>query len=447
MGLIFCILAFVGAYYGTRRSLGLGMSAVLIAGYLYGILRARYLDSFTHFIFDSGVLALYIAHFTRRGIEAPGHAVELFEWARSLILWPIIVFCLGVLYPQHILIQLVGLRAAIWFLPFLIVGVWTRPADLVWIARTLSVMNLVALVFALGEYVLGLEAFFPKNSVTELMYRSKDVAGFSAYRIPATFSSSAAYGSTMVTAMPWLIGRLVSPDSRFYERLLMGAGIMAGSLGIFLCGSRSPVVGLVFLGLFAGYLLRARIGSLSLLVVVGAVVAFFVSGSERLQRFMSLQDQELVTERLLHSANVSIIELLMEYPVGTGLGSAFGTSIPGFLSHLLVEQIGAENEYARIGLEQTIVGLSLWFAFLVWVLRRSPPKMTGGWLISVQLMWAYALMTWLTAFMGCGALMSIPGTPMVLFMMGILGRSRVPGVVKKSAPSPKPIKGAAWHPG
>jgi hypothetical protein len=63
----------------------------------------------------------------------------------------------------------VGLRAAVWFLPFLLVGVQASAADLVLVTRSLALLNLVALAIGLGEYFLGLEAFLPGNASTALI--------------------------------------------------------------------------------------------------------------------------------------------------------------------------------------------------------------------------------------------------------------------------------------
>jgi hypothetical protein len=123
------------------------------------------------------------------------------------------------------------------------------------------------------------------------------------------------------------------------------------------------------------------------------------------------------------SANVGVLDLLMEYPMGGGLGSAFGTSIPSFLQHLAPQDpIGAENEYSRIGIEQGVVGLGLWLAFLSWFFTRT--TLYGGTSISLYypLTLFYLLLTWGLAWMGTGLLLSVPGTAIVLFQMGRLGR-------------------------
>jgi hypothetical protein len=426
MGLLLSLAAFVSSLLGARRSVGAGMAALLVAGYFYGLLRARFLDGFSHFIFDAAMFGLYLGHFSRVRSVRPPKAPELYQWATVLILWPIIIFGLALFYPQHLLIQLVGLRAAIWFLPFLLLGAWARLDDLRLMARALAVLNLLVLLVALGEYFLGLEAFLPRNAVTEGMYRSNDVAGYTAHRIPATFISAAAYGTMMAQSVPWLVGRWADVREGLLEKALMVAALLAAAIGVFLCASRIPVILLVAMGLVVAWQFRTRLGYLVPALLLVVVVAYLVKGNERLQRFASLQDADLVTERIRGSANLSVIELLLSYPMGAGLGSAFGTSIPSFLQHLMTQEpIGAENEYARIGLEQSLVGVVLWIGFIVWLLARPRIGWPGGWRVAERLTWLFVVISWATAVLGCGTLLAIPGTCLLLFQMGLLGRAPI----------------------
>jgi hypothetical protein len=426
MGLLLSVVAFVSSFACARCSVGAGMSAMLVVGYVYGILRARFPDGFSHFTFDAAVLGLYLGHFSRvRGFRPP-KAPELYQWVAALIAWPVLIFGLSIFYPQHVLIQLVGLRAAVWFLPFLLLGAWARLDDLRLMAQALAVLNLLALLVAMVEYFLGLEVVFPRNAVTEFMYRSNDVAGYTAHRIPATFISAHAYGGMMAQSIPWLVGRWADAHEGYMEKALMVAALLAAAIGVFLCASRIPVVLLVSMGLIVAYRFRTRLGYLLPALLIGVVVAYLVRGNERLQRFASLQDADLVAGRIQGSANLSVIELLLSYPMGAGLGSAFGTSIPSFLQHLMTkEPIGAENEYARIGLELSLVGVVLWIGFIVWLLARPRVGWPGGWRVAERLTWLFVLLSWATAVLGCGTLSAIPGTSILLFQMGLLGRAPV----------------------
>ena len=138
------------------------------------------------------------------------------------------------------------------------------------------------------------------------------------------------------------------------------------------------------------------------LVAVGltAIALGVAADNERLQRAITLEDTEFVSERIRASANESFFELMIQYPAGAGMGSAFGTSIPYFLADRTPTAIGLENEYSRILVDQGLVGLGLWLAFLVWLLHRPPPpfRLDVPWGLGVIFMYALVSTNWLTAF-------------------------------------------------
>jgi hypothetical protein len=424
MGLILSLVAFAASWLFGRRSLGAGLAVVLTAGFAFGIVRANYLDGFSPFLFDAAVFGLYLARFSPpNGLKAR-HARGLTVWVGALIGWPIVLFCLAALFPQHLLIQLVGLRAAVWFLPFLLLGASARLDDLTLVTRTLAVLNLVELPLAASEYYQGLEAFLPRNPVTELVYRSNDVAGHAYHRIPGTFPAAGIYGTVMVATIPWLVGRWSMPGVALGERWLLGAAVVAAALGTFMSGSRTPVVFLFALSFFVAYLFRVRARYLIPAIGVAVLVGYAVAGSDRLQRFASLQDTDVIVDRLQGSVNLTLLDLFVEYPLGVGLGRAFGTSIPSFLAHLAERPIGAENEYARIAVEQGLMGMTMWVAFLVWFFLRRRAGVSPAWRLGAKLMFVNTLLVWGTGLIGCGLLSSIPGTTLLLFQMGMLARDR-----------------------
>jgi hypothetical protein len=423
MGIVFTVTAFVASLWCGRRSLGAGMSVVLAAGYFYGIVRANFQEGNSFFLYDVAVFGLYLSRFTLPNAVPPRYAKELTPWVRALIGWPIVMVALGVLFPQHTLIQLVGLRSAIWYLPFLLLGVSACLEDLTLVARTLAFLNIGALVFALGEYTLGLQRFYPLNATTAIIYRCNDVAEHSAYRIPATFSNAASYGSVMVATIPWLVCRWQMPRLALLERWLFGLALLAAMLGVFLCASRLPAVVLLALGASLAYLLRTRMSYLIAALGFALLVGYIVSGDNRLQRFTTLQDMDYVEKRIQVSVNADIIDLLLEYPLGAGLGSAFGTNIPSFLNHLMDQKpLSAENEYARIGLEQGLVGLALWLGFLAWFVGRRRANPPPDWKLGYKLMFLHTIISFGTAFVGCGLLVGIPQTALFLFQIGMLAR-------------------------
>jgi len=92
----------------------------MTVGYFYGILRANVPDSTMHFLFDAGAVGFYLALITRglnRRQRAQFRVVQ--PWMALLIGWPVLLFLFPV---QDPLIQLVGLRGEILFIPFILIG-------------------------------------------------------------------------------------------------------------------------------------------------------------------------------------------------------------------------------------------------------------------------------------------------------------------------------------
>lgn len=437
IGLLLSVTAFVAAFVAGRIGLGLGMFAVATVGYFYGILRANYYDGYSHFLFDAACFGLYLAQaetMLKLLRRRPGHPLVI--GFKVLFLWPFCVLALFFLFPQSPLIQFVGLRAAVWFLPFLLLGGAATERDLNTLARGLALLNLVTLAFALAEYHWGVERFFPKNPTTELIYKSRDVAGFTAYRIPATFSSAAAYGGTMVASLPWLFGRWVQRSTSLLEKGLMLTSMAASALGVFLCGARSPVILMFFLVGYMVLQLRSHLPALLLVLATGGAIAYVVSSDERMQRFTTLEDTERVVRRIHGSANVGILEVVVSYPLGNGLGGATGTSIPAFLMNEQsnFRQIGGENEYCRIALELGLIGLFLWIGFLVAILTRKAYGPSPAWDTGARILWLYSAISWGTALIGTGTLTSIPSTSFLLLGMGVISapnRAAVRGTVPR----------------
>jgi hypothetical protein len=430
MGAGFCVVAFVAAWLLGRRSLSAGLGGVLTAGYLYGIVRANYLDSFTHFIFDSAVAGFYLAMLMNPPPTArDSRLAPLQGWLKLLLGWSCIMFLLPL---QHPLIQLVGLRGNGFLLPFLLIGGWLQREDAVRLALWLAVLNLLALVFAVAQYFVGVEPFFPVNAVTEIIYKSGDVAGFSAYRIPACFANAHSYGGAMVFSLPWLFGAWMQPDAGPRRRGLLLAGMSAAVLGVFLCASRTHVLLLAVLAIAVACsgALRARHVVPLLLALV--VIGFVVSGEERLQRFVTLLDSESVVERIEGSVNLSFFELALSYPMGNGMGAG-GTSIPFFLIGLLQNPIGLENEYGRLLLELGLPGLFLWLAFILWIARQWPPRTDDSWWLGRRLLWCLSLACFANGLMGIGMMTAIPQSTLLFVGIGFLttpapmGRSAVAG--------------------
>jgi hypothetical protein len=417
-----CVAAFFLAYLAGRRSLVAGIIVVLSLGYFYGLLRANLPETGSHFIFDASVLGLYLtqlpAAFKNR---TQSHLKSMREWVVVLIAWPLMLFVLPI---QDYSVQLVGLRGNIFMLPFLLLGARLKGDDIRKLALAFAVLNVVAFSFATAEYYLGLERFYPQNEVTELIYRSvvdEDYANpdrSTALRIPATFTSAHAFGGTMVLSFAFLFGAWVHKAAGRYEKRLLLLAMVFSITAIFMAAARSPVIILGLLlatTLFPG---RLRLQSFALWLIMLCGVGWIVSSEDRLQRFLTLKDVDIVSDRISISVNANFFEVLTEYPMGNGLGGG-GTSIPYFLQDRVIPPtVFMENEYARIVLEQGIFGLLLWIAFIAWLFLRRPPGGANEWLIGRRLVWVVSAAFFVTGMIGVGLFTSIPGTVMMFLGVG-----------------------------
>lgn len=419
----FPLAAFLGVFALTLRSLGHGFVALFAVGYFNGLVRANFLSVFTTFMFDAALLGLYLGFFAGRQREAAGvFSGAAGQWVLLLVAWPALLSLIPV---NDFLVQLVALRATVWFLPVLLVATSLSGRDLVLIARGLAVLNLFALGGGVYVYQFGVESLYPENAVTQIIYLSRDVARFQYHRVPSIFLSSAAYGSAMLLSLPFLLGQAFGVRVGTADRVLAAVGVAAAVGGLLLCAGRTPVVLLGGATLVAWVCTRFNpaIGIAAVgLIGAGAAIA---ATNERFQRAASLEDTEYVSERLQASANESFFDLMAEYPAGAGMGSSAGTSIPFFLADRAPRAIGLENEYSRILVDQGLFGLLLWLAFLVWLLHRPPPlRLDCPWGFGVVLMFSLVLCSWATAFIGTGILSAIPASVLMLAQMGVLVRVR-----------------------
>jgi hypothetical protein len=417
MGAVLCLVAFLASFLLGRRSVVAGVGAVLTTGYLYGILRANFLDTFAHFHFDCAVLGLYAAQFASWS-HRPGTPAEraLRSWTGWLIAWVGVMFLLPM---QPMLIQLVGLRGNAFMLPFLLIGGRLKEPGLSRLCLWVAGLNLVALFFATAEYFLGVPAFYPENEVTDLIYKSKDIAGATAYRIPACFPHAHGFAGTMVITVPWLMGAWMQPRQAPWRRLLLLAGMAAAFVGTFMAAARVFLVLLFVLLVIITLSGQLRLGYLIVWVMMIAGVGYLVSGEERMQRFLTLQKTDEVMTRIEGSINVTFWELMTLYPMGNGLGGG-GTSVPFFLRHLIKDPVLIENEYGRIMLEQGLAGLFLWLAFLVWAFSRPTPRKSDPWRLGWRLLWYTCLGNFALSLLGTGLMVSIPLTTLLFLGVGFL---------------------------
>jgi hypothetical protein len=414
MGIFLCIAAFVITFVAARRSAVAGLGSLATTGYFYGILRANYPQTASHFIFDAAVVAfclVWLFHTPDAATRRRSNAI--LPWLAVLIAWPVLLAFLPL---QDPLVQLVGLRGNIFLLPFLLFGARLTREELYRFAMILAVLNLVAFVFAAAEYTIGLQLFFPHNANTELIYRSADVAN-AQFRIPSIFTGSHAYAGTMVMSMPLLIGAWAVPGIPAGRRMLLSISIVASILGIFAAASRVHTVVLAIVVLATLFSGRIRLQTRAAILAAAAVIAIVVLSQARLQRFTTLENSSAVSRRIGGSVNASFFDLLLEHPLGNGLGGG-GTSLPFFLQNRVRNRVVMENEYARILLEQTCIGLCLWVLFIGWFLSRRFSAVGRLWDLTDQLSWVTSAAYFGTALIGIGMFTSIPQTMLLLLCAG-----------------------------
>lgn len=412
ISLAICLICFLVTYTLARRSLVWGLASCVALGYVFGVIRANILDTFSFLIWDASVLGLFASYFTQqRTAEELRSTNSLRLWVATLILWPVLVTLAPVQYP---LIQLVGLRGNVFLLPFLLIGARLKAEDMDDFAVLLAVLDLMALGIGVTEYFVGLEWFFPRNPVTEVMYNSRDVAGHTAFRIPAFFINSHAYSGTMVMTIPFLLGAWAR-ESVTWRRKLIASGMLAALVGVFLGASRVHALVLFVLMVVATFSGQMKSLSRAGFIIILLFTGWLVSNNDRLQRFTTLLDKEYVTDRIASSVNLPLLDAAMEYPFGVGMGGG-GTSIPFFLRDQILEPVAAENEYARIMLEQGVLGLGLWITFIGWIATRPTTPYTSS--LGRRLAWFAALGYFATAILGTGLLTSVPQSMLLLLAAG-----------------------------
>src|SRR5262245_56615428 len=133
----------------------------------------------------------------------------------------------------------------------------------------------------------------------------------------------------MVASLPFLLGRWCqSLNRRAHAWALIGIG--AALLSVLLSATRlNFVLAAAMVGLTISF---GRMKATSF-IGIGLLMAgtlWAAMNNERLQRFKSLSDADSVEARISGSVNRGFFEILIEHPLGNGLGGG-GTSMPYFL--------------------------------------------------------------------------------------------------------------------
>lgn len=448
MSYLLLFAGFTLTYLCARRSLGLGFAVAMWIGSVWGIVRANLFGAPIYFLFDGALAAVYLAVFSRRpSPETRRRAGPVSAWATMLIGWPCVLFLIP---QQHPLVQMVGLRAAAFFLPCLLLGARATLEDLEILAKAAALLILFAFGVALAEYFLGVTRFFPRNASTNVIYGSRDIGNYAYYRIPSTFQHAHAYAGTMVHLLPFVLTKWIG-TAKTRVRLLYMAATVAAVLGVFLAGPRLPTILMFGLGGLVLLSRRLTAGQRILFALAALLVAWIVGGNERLQRFTALGDPAAIQRRIKGSVNERFLEIAAQYPLGAGLARGAGTSVPSFLMKYAKPAIGLENEYSRILVEQGLIGVGLYVGFILWTFARRPRAPSPEWELGYNLIRGLNAATWGTTFIGAGLLLSVPLTPIFLFQIGMISalperrRAPVPFPEFSPIPAPTPPGGGEQH--
>ena len=88
-------------------------------------------------------------------------------------------------------------------------------------------------------------------------------------------------------------------------------------------------------------------------------------------------------------------------------------------------QVTIENEYARILLEQGLLGLIIWLCFIVWLLVAAWPGRVRQQYLGRLLLWCAVAFSFAGAPLGTGLLTAIPMTAILMLAGGwLIGRRR-----------------------
>lgn len=281
-GNLFCVLAFATSFVAARISLVSGLIFLLIWGYFFGILKANYVATNGLFIFDAATIGFYLGSLLNPKLKSVAYRYKpVFPWVSILIAWPVFMSLVPI---QHYLVQFIGLRGNIFWLPMILVGFLLSSTEKTTMVFSLSVLNIVALCFAVAEFLIGVEYFVPDNEVTRIVYSSNDLKD-GAKRIPSIFANAHSYSLFMVATIPWIIGEITHfkrEKLRNYFRFpILVTGLVCALLGIFIAGPRQPVVVLSMLLMLILFSRGFNLGFVLIVVFVSIIVGFFAISNVR----------------------------------------------------------------------------------------------------------------------------------------------------------------------
>lgn len=411
--LAFCALFFLISFLIGKRSRLQGLCAVLFVGYIHGILRANIIDTFSHFYFDSALVGYYLTQpwkAKNRDEARRGQGIE--TWLQALLALPLLLVLLPM---QTFMISLVGLRGNAFFLPALLIGARLSGLEFYRLCGFVAILNIAVFGLSLAEYSSGVEQFYPPSATTAIIYNSNDMDG--QLRIPGSFVTAHVHGGTMLNTLPLLIGGLLQGYARRWHQILLFLGVLTTLGGVVLSSTRTNLV-MAALLIFAVLSFRGVNKKLKFSVIVLAIVGIgIMANSPSFSRMKTVLDSDTYSSRIATSVNRSFFEVISEYPMGNGLGGG-GTSIPHFLVAQLRNPVSVENEYARIALEQGLIGLALWITFIAWYLMRPGWPDKNSWSRCQSLCRILTILGLASSLIGTGMLTAIPASFLFLLLIG-----------------------------
>ena len=241
MGIAFFLVAFAVVLLATFRSLGWGLLAVVAVGYFNGVIRANFLGVFSTFMFDAAVLGLYLGFFFRKSLM--GRRVEAGlagPFVLFLIVWP----SLPVLLPHQPLLGPVCRTSGHHLVSSGLVDRHPthhgRPGGA---GPRTGVLNLVALAGGVYIFLYGVEALYPKNAITQIIYASNDVGRLQVSSRPVHVPERPCVrrDHAVHPAVPPRPGGWGKGPAGWTGCLAV-AGVVAAAGGLLMCGARSPLV-------------------------------------------------------------------------------------------------------------------------------------------------------------------------------------------------------------
>ncbi len=243
ISILLAVGSFLACLLAGSRSLKLGLCAIIGVGYIYGIARANYPDTWTYLMFDLGAIgSLHRAALeaddagSARRVARPPDLAGDPDWVARAA-----VHCL-----PHATIRLCRPSASgptCSCCHSCCFGARLTNDDLKDLALFLAVLNLAAVALGTVEFFIGIEPFFPMNEVTEIIYKqpgprrphglSHPLVVLERSRLRGRDGDDAAGAR-----------RRLEADARTanWESPLLASAVVASFLGVFMAAARTHMI-------------------------------------------------------------------------------------------------------------------------------------------------------------------------------------------------------------